>query len=264
MKYSAARSSSASGCRRAATERGVRQSGDCGASQGERPLRRSGWPVRRFVSHQRGRQIRERGHDIYSDKGEFGAVLVVRRSVKRSEIAATITEVLPEIFLYAQQNGIALAGLPFTRYRDVGPGSATIEPGVRVAVGNTAPSGAGEVRVDTLPGGPAATTLHCGRFLGSFGSLCCDLAVDESRGYRERRSAVGILCQRSVRVSGSQGLEDGSILAARWLAVTPRVEARIGAGPSPDRECAKRKNPFPGRVSLGRGGEHGSKGGEAG
>ena len=49
-------------------------------------------------------------------------VLIVRRRVKRSEIAATIGEALPHIFVYAQQNGIALAGLPFTRYVEMGPG----------------------------------------------------------------------------------------------------------------------------------------------
>ena len=93
-------------------------------------------------------------------------VLVVRRSVKRSEIAATITEVLGKIFMHAQQSGIALTGLPFTRYLDVGPGLLTIEPGMRVAVASSdaAPSDAGEVRADTLPGGLAATTLHCGKY----------------------------------------------------------------------------------------------------
>src|SRR5262249_10077745 len=60
-------------------------------------------------------------------------VLVVRRRIKRSEIAATIGEALPHVFHFAQQNGIALAGLPFTRYVEVGPGLMTIEPGMRVA-----------------------------------------------------------------------------------------------------------------------------------
>jgi len=89
-------------------------------------------------------------------------VLIVRRRVKRSEIAATIGEVLPHIFIYAQQNGIALAGLPFTRYVEMGPGLITMEPGMRVV----SPGGAshGEVIADTLPGGPAATTIHAGPY----------------------------------------------------------------------------------------------------
>jgi AraC family transcriptional regulator len=90
------------------------------------------------------------------------AVLVVRRRVKRSEIAATIAEALPPIFLYAQQKGIALAGLPFTRYVEMGPGMVTMEPGMRVT--SPTPSGQGEIIADTLPGGPAATTIHTGPY----------------------------------------------------------------------------------------------------
>ena len=89
-------------------------------------------------------------------------VLIVRRRVKRSEIAATIGEALPHIFVHAQKNGIALAGLPFTRYPEISHGMVTIEPGMRV----TSPGGAGqgEVISDTLPGGPAATTIHAGPY----------------------------------------------------------------------------------------------------
>ncbi len=89
-------------------------------------------------------------------------VLIVRRRVKRSEIAATIGEALPHIFVYAQQNGIALAGLPFTRYVEMGPGLVTMEPGMRVT--GQLPSGDGQIIADTLPGGPAATTIHAGPY----------------------------------------------------------------------------------------------------
>jgi AraC family transcriptional regulator len=89
-------------------------------------------------------------------------VLIVRRRVKRSEIAAAIGEALPHIFVYAQRNGIALAGLPFTRYVEMGPGMVTMEPGMRVTSSGAA--GQGEVVADTLPGGPAATTMHAGPY----------------------------------------------------------------------------------------------------
>jgi AraC family transcriptional regulator len=101
-------------------------------------------------------------------------VLVVRRRVKRSEIAAAIGEALPHVFMYAQRNGIALAGLPFTRYIEVGPGLLTIEPGMRVAApseeakpidaAGTTAAGAGEVKADVLPGGPVAVTTHVGPY----------------------------------------------------------------------------------------------------
>jgi len=107
----------------------------------------------------------QRVHMAYSvTKQELSPqpVLVVRRRVKRSEIAATIAEALPHIFLHAQQNGIALAGLPFTRYIEIGPGLVTMEPGMRVS--SAAASGQGEVRADTWPGGLVATTTHMGPY----------------------------------------------------------------------------------------------------
>lgn len=92
-------------------------------------------------------------------------VLVVRRRVPRTAIAATIGEALPHVFVYAQQHGIALAGLPFTRYVEMSPGLVTMEPGMRIA--GAAPVGLPgneAVVADTLPGGPAASTVHTGPY----------------------------------------------------------------------------------------------------
>ncbi len=101
-------------------------------------------------------------------------VLVVRRRVKRSDIAGTIAEALPHVFIYAEQHGIALAGLPFTRYIDVGPGLVTMEPGMRVAASGqpsiavdpawTQTSGETSVFSGTLPGGSVASTIHMGPY----------------------------------------------------------------------------------------------------
>lgn len=88
-------------------------------------------------------------------------VLVVRRTVKRSEIAATIGEVLSRVFLHAQQNGIAFAGYPLTRYIEVGPGLLTIEPGMPIAAPGAS---SGDILAETLPGGPVATTMHTGPY----------------------------------------------------------------------------------------------------
>lgn len=92
-------------------------------------------------------------------------VLIVRRRIPRSAIAATIGEVLPYVFLHAQKNGIALAGLPLTRYVEMGPGLITIEPGMRVT-GAAPPPGTseGDVIAELLPGGPAATAIHAGPY----------------------------------------------------------------------------------------------------
>lgn len=94
-------------------------------------------------------------------------VLVVRRRVRRGDIAATIGAELPKVFLYAQQRGIAIAGYPITRYLEVSMGMVTLETGMRV----TAHSGEwkvdnseAEVLDEMLPGGPAAVTIHTGPY----------------------------------------------------------------------------------------------------
>jgi AraC family transcriptional regulator len=101
-------------------------------------------------------------------------VIIGRKRVKRSDIAATIAQVLAHVFQFAQQRGIALTGLPFTRYVEVDPGLVTMEPGMRVANPNHDPvridpswtnsTGEADVRMDTLPGGPAAFTTHLGPY----------------------------------------------------------------------------------------------------
>jgi AraC family transcriptional regulator len=97
-------------------------------------------------------------------------VLVVRRRIKPADLANTLSEALGAIFLHAQQSGMALAGQPFTRYIEWGPGVWTIEAGLPVAAPGKESSsrGAGEVRADTLPGGPVATTTHAGAYDGLF------------------------------------------------------------------------------------------------
>ncbi len=58
-------------------------------------------------------------------------VLVVRRRIKPSQVAATLAEVLGQVFMYAQQNGFALAGQPLTRYLEWGPGCGPSKPECR-------------------------------------------------------------------------------------------------------------------------------------
>jgi AraC family transcriptional regulator len=91
-------------------------------------------------------------------------VLVVTRRVKMSEIAATLAEAFGKVFGQAQQNGIAIAGPPFTRYLDWGPGVFTIEAGIPVVAGSPNASLDGDVRADILPGGAVAATTHAGPY----------------------------------------------------------------------------------------------------
>jgi AraC family transcriptional regulator len=87
--------------------------------------------------------------------------LVVKRRIARTEIAATIAEGLGKTYPYALQNGLAIAGRPFARYSDVGPGLMTIEVGTPLAA---AAAGVGDIEAVTLPGGPAAVAVHMGPY----------------------------------------------------------------------------------------------------
>jgi len=107
-------------------------------------------------------------YDVVKKDLTVQPVLVVRKRVKRSDIAATIGAVLPSIFQYAQQRGLALAGHPFTRYVELGPGMVTMEPGMRITRGAGSVSTASMEGVveDMLPGGSVASTIHAGTYEG--------------------------------------------------------------------------------------------------
>jgi AraC family transcriptional regulator len=87
--------------------------------------------------------------------------VVVKRRVARSEIAKTIAESLGKTYPYALQNGLAIAGRPFVRYSDVGPGLMTMETGTPLAAPD---AGAGDIEPITLPGGPVAVAVHMGPY----------------------------------------------------------------------------------------------------
>ena len=107
------------------------------------------------------------GHTISRQQLVAQPVLVVRRRVRRAEIAATIGAELPKVFLHAQLRGIAIAGYPITRYLETSIGLVTLETGMRVTARSgvwTEAEGEGDVLAETLPGGPAAVTLHSGPY----------------------------------------------------------------------------------------------------
>lgn len=92
-------------------------------------------------------------------------VLVTCRRMKPSEIAALLGEMFGRIFQYAQQNGVALAGPPFARYLEMGPGLMTIEAGFPVvAPPSDPPHPDAAVAAGTLPGGIVAATIHTGPY----------------------------------------------------------------------------------------------------
>jgi AraC family transcriptional regulator len=102
--------------------------------------------------------------------------LVVRRRIKPADLAKTLGETLPHVVMYAQRGGLALAGQPFTRYIEWGPGLWTIEAGMPVTALSketslmasvpNAPGGEIQIKEDTLPGGFAAAMTYAGPYEG--------------------------------------------------------------------------------------------------
>jgi len=90
-------------------------------------------------------------------------VLLMRRRIQRAELAQALGEMFGRVYQLAQAKGMALAGPPFARYLDWGPGMTTIEAGMPVASHSGKTSDA-EVLEETLPGGPAAITMHSGPY----------------------------------------------------------------------------------------------------
>jgi AraC family transcriptional regulator len=87
--------------------------------------------------------------------------LIIRRKIKVSDIAATLGEILPKVFAFAQQRGVPLAGPPMARYVEMSRGTFTIEGGFAIA---TPAAGDGEIEAIELPGGPAAVAIHAGPY----------------------------------------------------------------------------------------------------
>jgi effector-binding domain-containing protein len=149
---------------------------------------------------------------------------VVRRRVRRAEIAATIGAALPKVFLHAQQRGLAIAGYPITRYVETSVGLVTFETGMRVTAHGgdlTVADGQGEVLAETLPGGPAAATIHFGPY---------DQLQDAYAAVEEWIAANGFR-QNGAPSSGSSkspGVEDRGLLAFSSL-IDARIRCRIHA-----------------------------------
>jgi len=137
-------------------------------------------------------------------------VLIVRRRVKPDEIANTLAQTLGQVFLHAQQNGMAIAGQPFTRYLEWGPGLLTIEAGLPVAA-HAGVEENGDVRAGTL--GCCYDARWPLRSAGRGARR--GAAMDRNRRSHRARRAVGSLRYRSGGLSGPQGVADRDFLARR-------------------------------------------------
>ena len=88
-------------------------------------------------------------------------VLLVRRRIKQSEIAAALSEMFPQVMVHVLGSEIEIAGPLFARYADWSDGMTTIEAGVPISNGA---AGSGDLIADSLPGGSVAMTIHEGQY----------------------------------------------------------------------------------------------------
>jgi effector-binding domain-containing protein len=86
--------------------------------------------------------------------------LVVKKTVKQTEIAGALGQIYPKVFQYLAANKIQEASAPLARYKIVADGLA-MEAGVVVPEGT---KGEGDLVVGELPAGKAAFTVHVGPY----------------------------------------------------------------------------------------------------
>lgn len=93
--------------------------------------------------------------------------LVVRGTVGAQDIPDFMGRAFARVAEVARQDGIALVGLPFGRFRPSGDGRLDLEAGFPVA---GVVLGQGDVKASHLPGGPVLRTTHLGDYSGTPGA----------------------------------------------------------------------------------------------
>ncbi len=91
--------------------------------------------------------------------------LVMRRAVRPEDLGDALADMLPAVFVFAQQAGLALAGAPFVRYTAMDEDGFTIEAGLPLEeTADGGGEGERQIHPTTLPGGKAAMTVHRGPY----------------------------------------------------------------------------------------------------
>ena len=125
-------------------------------------VNRIGPCVRLYHFNGQKSQRDEMAYSITTKELKPQPVVVTRKRMKQSEIGTMLGEMFGRVFQYAQEKGVALAGAPFARYVEMGPGLMTIEAGFPVVAAPA--SGSGEITPDSLPGGLTAVAMHAGPY----------------------------------------------------------------------------------------------------
>lgn len=113
---------------------------------------------------ERNRERKPMSYDITRQPLTETPILVMKRKVETERLAEALGEILPAIFAYSTENGLAMAGPPFTRYLEFSPAYMTIEAGMPLAVAHRPPADRADILAAVLPGGEAAVTIHTGPY----------------------------------------------------------------------------------------------------
>jgi effector-binding domain-containing protein len=86
---------------------------------------------------------------------------VVRGKVPLTEVGGFVAHAFGSVAAYLERLDVAMAGMPYGRFRHLGDGEFEVEAGFPVA---TPIEPEGEVEPSSLPGGPAVSTWHLGPY----------------------------------------------------------------------------------------------------
>jgi AraC family transcriptional regulator len=103
-------------------------------------------------------------YEITTRTVEAIPVLYQARKVETDGVGAALAEVLPAVFGYAMEHGLAMAGPPFVRYVDTSPAFVSIEGGVPLVEEASEPPAEAGIRTGWLHGGSVAYAQHRGPY----------------------------------------------------------------------------------------------------
>ncbi|MEM7325949.1 MAG: helix-turn-helix domain-containing protein [Actinomycetota bacterium] len=91
-------------------------------------------------------------------------MLYMARRIDKDEFAAVLAELLPAVFQYVMEEGLAMAGPPFVRYLEQSAAFLSVQAGIPLIEQPKPPAADRNIEVGELPGGPTAATIHRGPY----------------------------------------------------------------------------------------------------
>ena len=87
--------------------------------------------------------------------------LFIHREARQDQLGTVFGECWPQVFAYAIENGIEIAGAPFARYHGFEEGNLSVDIGIPIA----APAnGKADIQYGEIPGGTHVSTIHQGPY----------------------------------------------------------------------------------------------------